>query len=67
MGVLKGGFHCHLIFKSVTFTVYVYSVRAFKTPSVKQFSTGLVHVYKLMSSMSCEVSSEISLFIYFCF
>ena len=29
-------FHCHVIFKSVTFTVYIHSVRAFKTPSVKQ-------------------------------
>ena len=29
-------FYCHVIFKSVTFTAYTYSVRAFKTPSVKQ-------------------------------
>ena len=29
-------FHCHVIFKSVTFTVYIHSVRAFKIPSVKQ-------------------------------
>ena len=33
-------FHCHVIFKSVTFTVYIHSVRAFKTPSVKQLYGG---------------------------
>ena len=33
---LRVDFHCHVIIKSVTFRVYIHSVRAFKTPSVKQ-------------------------------
>ena len=60
---LRVDFHCHVIIKSVTFRVYIHSVRAFKTPSVKT----VIRVLYMCKLMSCEVSGEISLFIYFCF
>ena len=54
-------FHCHVIFKSVTFTVYIHSTCIQNT-----FSKTVIRVLYMCKLMSCEVSSEISLFIYFC-